>query len=82
MACGAPVLTSPVSSLPEVVGEAAVLVDPYDVDALAAAMRRLWEDEALRADLRARGLVQAARFSWERTARLTLDAYAAAQAAR
>jgi alpha-1,3-rhamnosyl/mannosyltransferase len=75
MACGAPVLTSAVSSLPEVVGDAAVLVDPYDVDALAAGMTRLWEDDGLRADLRQRGLAQAARFSWERTARLTLAAY-------
>ena len=72
MACGAPVLTSPVSSLPEVVGNAAVLVDPYDVDALATAMRRLWEDEALRADLRARGLARAGQFTWQRCAQETL----------
>jgi alpha-1,3-rhamnosyl/mannosyltransferase len=77
MACGAPVLTSNVSSLPEVVGDAALFVSPDDVDGLAAALALLWDDEALRADLRARGLVQARRFSWERTARSTLDVYRA-----
>jgi alpha-1,3-rhamnosyl/mannosyltransferase len=78
MACGTPVLTSNVSSLPEVVGDAAVLVDPCDVGALAAAIRRLWHDDGLRADLRARGLARARRFRWDVTARLTLDVYAAA----
>ena len=78
MACGTPVVTSDVSSLPEVVGDAALLVDPLDVDGLAGAIRRLWDDEALRRDLRARGLARAREFSWERTARLTLEVYAAA----
>jgi alpha-1,3-rhamnosyl/mannosyltransferase len=77
MACGTPVLTSNVSSLPEVVGDAALLVDPEDVEALTAALARIWADDALRADLRARGLAQARRFSWERTAQLTLDVYRA-----
>jgi alpha-1,3-rhamnosyl/mannosyltransferase len=77
MACGTPVLTSNVSSLPEVVGDAALFVNPDDVDALATALARLWRDETLRADLRARGLAQARQFSWERTARLTLDVYRA-----
>jgi alpha-1,3-rhamnosyl/mannosyltransferase len=75
MACGTPVLTSNVSSLPEVVGDAALFVSPDDVDALATALARLWSDETLRAELRARGLAQARQFSWERTARLTLDVY-------
>lgn len=78
MACGTPVVTSDVSSLPETVGNAALLIDPLDVDGLAGAIRRLWDDEGLRRDLRARGLARAREFSWERTARLTLEAYAAA----
>ncbi len=80
MACGTPVLTSNVSSLPEVVGEAALFVAPDDVDGLAAALTRLWQDDALRAELRERGLAQARQFSWERTARLTRDVYRAALA--
>jgi glycosyltransferase involved in cell wall biosynthesis len=78
MACGTPVVTSDVSSLPEVVGDAALVVNPLDVDALASAIKRLWHDEAQRADLRSRGLARARQFTWEATARLTLDVYAAA----
>jgi alpha-1,3-rhamnosyl/mannosyltransferase len=78
MACGTPVITSNVSALPEVVGDAALLVHPLDVDGLAAAIRRLWDDEGLRGDLRARGLARARQFTWDVTARLTLDAYAVA----
>jgi glycosyltransferase involved in cell wall biosynthesis len=76
MACGTPVIASNVSSLPEVVGDAALLVDPLDVDDLAAGIRKLWDDEALRYDLRVCGLARAREFTWERTARLTLEAYA------
>lgn len=75
MACGVPVITSNASSLPEVAGDAALLVDPYDVEGLAEAMRSLIESEETRSDLREKGLAQAARFSWERTARETLAAY-------
>lgn len=64
MACGTPVLTSTISSLPEVAGEAALLVDPYDTEGLADGLRRLLTDEALRADLVARGFEQAAGFTW------------------
>lgn len=64
MACGTPVVTSNVSSLPEVAGDAALLVDPYDVDALAAGITRALTDEALRADLAARGRARAREFSW------------------
>jgi glycosyltransferase involved in cell wall biosynthesis len=74
MACGAPVVAANTSSLPEVAGDAALLVDPTDVAALSAALSRLAGDPALRSDLRARGLVQAVRFSWERCARETLAA--------
>ncbi len=75
MACGTPVVCSNLSSLPEVVGDAALLVNPYDVVALAAAICRLLADESLRQEMRAKGLAQAAKFSWERTARETLAAY-------
>jgi glycosyltransferase involved in cell wall biosynthesis len=75
MACGTPVLTSDVSSLPEVAGDAAVLVSPTDVEAIADGLTRLLDDAALRADLAARGLRRAASFSWERCARETLAVY-------
>jgi glycosyltransferase involved in cell wall biosynthesis len=64
MACGTPVVTSNVSSLPEVAGGAALLVDPHEVDAIADGIRRAVEDEALRQDLVARGLARARQFSW------------------
>jgi len=63
MACGAPVVTSNVSSLPEVAGDAAVLVDPEDVDAITAGMARVLEDEDLRRDLRERGRERSRRFT-------------------
>ena len=66
-----PVLTSNVSSLPEVAGTAAHLVDPGDVEALAAGLRQLFVDEDLRASLRAAGLARVASFTWEATARAT-----------
>jgi glycosyltransferase involved in cell wall biosynthesis len=77
MACGTPVVASNVASLPEVLGDAALAVGPEDVEALTAALERIWHDDALRADLRARGLSRASQFSWERTARRTLDVYRA-----
>jgi glycosyltransferase involved in cell wall biosynthesis len=67
MACGTPVLTSRISSLPEVVGDAALLVDPYSVDDIAAGLARLLDDDVLRADLVARGRVRVGHFSWERS---------------
>ncbi len=76
MACGTPVVCSNTSSLPEVAGGAAILVDPLDVGALALAVKRLWEDEALRQELRERGLEQAACFSWKHTVKETLAVYA------
>jgi glycosyltransferase involved in cell wall biosynthesis len=72
MAAGAPVVTSDVSSLPEVAGDAALLVDPHDTAALGAALARLLGDAALADELRVRGRARAAEFSWERTARETL----------
>jgi len=73
MSCGVPVVCSNTSSLPEVAGDAALLVDPLDTQALAAAMARLLTDESLRADLIARGFRQAERFSWPRAARQVMD---------
>ena len=78
MACGVPVVTSNIASMPEVAGDAAVLVDPRDAGGLAAAIARVLRDEALRDRLREAGIGRARQFSWEATARLTLDAYAAA----
>jgi glycosyltransferase involved in cell wall biosynthesis len=75
MACGTPVVCSNTSSLPEVAGDAALLVDPADVRALAGAMERVLTDETLRADLQARGLEQARRFSWARAAQETMQVY-------
>lgn len=75
MACGAPVVCSNTSSLPEVVGEAALCVNPRDAGEMAAAVERVIHDARLRDELRAKGLVQAARFSWERAARDTLQVY-------
>jgi len=78
MACGTPVVCSQASSLPEVAGDAALLVEPHDVDGLAAALQRALSDEALRRQMIERGLAQAARFSWEKAARETLAVYRAA----
>jgi len=69
MACGTPVLTSNVSSLPEVAGDAALLVNPHETQAIADGLMRLITDSALRNQLTARGYQQAARFTWDRSAR-------------
>jgi alpha-1,3-rhamnosyl/mannosyltransferase len=74
MACGTPVIASNRTSLPEVVGDAGLLVDP-EPEALAAAISRLMADAGLRLTLRARGLERAATFSWQRTATETLRVY-------
>lgn len=77
MQCGTPVIAARASSLPEVVGDAGILVDPDDPDALCDAMARLHRDAGLRDRLRARSLERAARFSWARTVSETLAAYGA-----
>jgi glycosyltransferase involved in cell wall biosynthesis len=69
MASGTPVVTSNVSSLPEVAGDAAVLVDPYDPISIADGIYRVLSDEGLRGSLRARGLARAQQFSWETSVR-------------
>lgn len=75
MACGTPVVTSTASCLPEVAGDAALLVPPTDVDALAAALDRALADETLRADLIAKGRARARQFSWANSARQLLEIY-------
>ena len=75
MACGCPVITSNTSSMPEVAGDAALLVDPYEVDDIEDAICKLTNDPALCAELSAKGIQKALEFSWRRTAQQTLDVY-------
>jgi glycosyltransferase involved in cell wall biosynthesis len=75
MACGTPVVTSNCTSIPEVAGDAALLVDPYRVDELADAIHHVLSDESLRARLREKGLARSQMFSWRQTARKTWTAY-------
>ena len=75
MAGGAPVLTSNRSALPEVAGDAAILVDPENTEALIGALRNMAADEGLRQDMAARGLARSRLFTWERAARETWDVY-------
>jgi glycosyltransferase involved in cell wall biosynthesis len=75
MACGVPVVTSNVSSLPEAAGDAALLIDPYDVEALTDALMRLIEDTALRETLIAKGFAHAATFTWDASAKKLVDVY-------
>lgn len=76
MACGTPVITSCGSSLPEVVGDAGILVDSRDVEGLASAIARVLEDREMQHAMRERGIARAKRFSWEACARETLKVYA------
>jgi glycosyltransferase involved in cell wall biosynthesis len=75
MACGTPVITSNTSSLPEVAGEAALLVDPHDTHAIAQAITQLTENELLREDLRQKGYAQAQRYTWSQAASKMLSVY-------
>jgi glycosyltransferase involved in cell wall biosynthesis len=75
MASGTPVVTSNVSSLPEVTGDAAVLVDPHDVGAIEYGMRRVLTDPVLAAEMRRLGLIRAREFSWERSVARVLGVY-------
>lgn len=81
MACGVPVISSQTSSLPEVVGDAGILVDPQDVDAIADSLRRVLEDRAFAEELAQKGIQRAAGFSWKRTTAETIDVYRQALAA-
>jgi glycosyltransferase involved in cell wall biosynthesis len=75
MASGIPVISSDTTSLPEVVGEAVISVDPCSVDALSEAMRRVIANPGLREELTQKGLIQSSKFSWARTARETMAIY-------
>lgn len=75
MGCGAPVVTSNVASLPEITGDAAVLIDPLDVWQISEAMVKVALSDSLRRDLRKKGIDQAAKFCWSKTATGTLDVY-------
>jgi glycosyltransferase involved in cell wall biosynthesis len=75
MACGTPVMTSTGGSLPEVAGDAALIVEPYDVPGMAQAIERLADDAALRETLRSSGRLRAAAFSWEAAAAKLVDVY-------
>jgi glycosyltransferase involved in cell wall biosynthesis len=74
-ACGTPVLTSNQASLPEAAGEAALLVDPQNVEEIAAGLNQLLNNSTLRMDLKERGLVHARGFSWPRTVQQTIQVY-------
>lgn len=75
MACGAPVLTSNLSALPEVVGDAGLLVDPYSTDEIAAALQTLLEDPVLRGELSQKARARAQQFSWKQVAEQTVAVY-------
>jgi len=75
MACGTPVIVSDRGSLPEIVGDAGLIIDPDREDSIAGAIERLWDSETLRLEFREKGLRRAKDFSWEETARGTLRVY-------
>jgi glycosyltransferase involved in cell wall biosynthesis len=75
MCSGCPVVTSNTSSLPEVVGEAGIMVSPTDTDGWVEAMRRVLTNSALRDEMITKGLEQSRKFSWDRTAQQTLEVY-------
>jgi glycosyltransferase involved in cell wall biosynthesis len=77
MACGTPVITSTTSSMPEVAGQAALLVDPYLEEQMAQAISKVLDDVGLASSLSRAGLHRAQQFSWDRTAKQTLEAYRA-----
>ena len=74
-AVGVPVVTSNLSCMPEVAGGAALLVDPFDVDAISGALEQVMLDEDLRQKLKTDGLKNAGKYSWDKTAEKTLDVY-------
>jgi len=75
MACGVPVITSKAGSLSEISGDAAVLIEPDDLQGLTEAMQHVLEDTAFQKDIKRLGLVHASTFSWEKCARETLSVY-------
>ena len=79
MACGCPVVCSNTSSLPEVAGDAAVLIDPVNIEQLANGISSVLVNQTLKEDLKAKGLRRASQFSWEKTAKETLEVFNAFQ---
>lgn len=75
LSCGTPVVTSNISSMPEILGDAGLLVDPYNVSQLADAILRIVDNDDFRRSMQERGLQRAAQFSWEKTARKTINVY-------
>jgi glycosyltransferase involved in cell wall biosynthesis len=75
MKCGAPVIVSNTTSLPEVVGDAAICVDPFDINAIADALDKVSLDSMLQEQLSIKGQARALQFDWRETARRTLDVY-------
>lgn len=75
MSCGCPVVTSNISSLPEVIGDAGILVDPYNEKEISAAIKEIWLNDSIAKDLGKKGLDRSKIFSWERCARETYDVY-------
>ena len=75
MACGCPVITSNTSSLPEVAGDAGIMVNPHDTDSLTQAIEQVLTDDKLRSSMIKKGLEQSKKFSWEKTARQTQEVY-------
>ena len=75
MACGAPVITSNISSLPEVVGDAALLINPRNTDELSAAILRILQDTSLQQELRQKGFERVKHFTWSASARKMLSVY-------
>jgi len=73
MACGTPVITSNLSSIPEVAGDVTLLINPYDESAIANAMKSIVSDSQLRQQLREKGLDRASQFSWQKTASQTAE---------
>ncbi|MFU0824917.1 glycosyltransferase family 4 protein [Clostridium sp.] len=75
MSCGAPVITSNITSIPEIVEDSAILINPYDEDELKESLEKVLNDEKLRESLREKGLRQASKFSWKKTAEKTFKVY-------
>ncbi len=75
LACGIPTITSNISSLPEVAGNAAILIDPINIEQLYLSIKNLLSDDILYARLKQQSVEQAKKFSWENSARQTLEAY-------
>ncbi|HEY6218292.1 MAG TPA: glycosyltransferase, partial [Pyrinomonadaceae bacterium] len=75
MRCGTPTIASDRTCFPEVVGDASLIIDPFDEQSIADGLWRLISDAALREQLRTRGFAQSSLFDWRKTARLTLNVY-------